>query len=238
MWAPRPHPLPQPLQRVPTSFASSGSLVLEDCRPEAQERSTGKEAHTARIPGHHLLRTWSSRLELCSLSGHAGRGSHPVPHTARHPGTRGCIVRPCGRVRLRHFPRDLHRRSPPVAPTLPRTTLWYQPAPTVPLWLLIVEGADGRRLFLPAICVHSARPSGNSKVESKRSRTKSHMPRKLQSWTDVAKATGHPDLWGLDPRILYDTSAALWKAGCRSLYQYLNAVAGIHPQPRVAAQCL
>ena len=161
-----------------------------------------------------------------------------VAVTRFRTGTRVCIVRPCGRVRLRHFPRDLHRRSPPVAPTLPRTTLWYQPAPTVPLWLLIVEGADGRRLFLPAICVHSARPSENSKVESKRSRTKSHMPRKLQSWTDVAKATGHPDLWSLDPRILYNTSAALWKAGCRSLYQYLSAVAGIHPQPRVAAQCL
>ena len=124
--------------------ASSGSLVLEDRRPEAQERSTGKEAHTARIPGHHLSRTWSSRLGLCSLSGQAGRGSRPVRLTACHPGTRGFIVGPCSRVRLHHSPSDLHRRSPPVAPT-PHTALWYQLSPMVLLWLLIAEGANGRR---------------------------------------------------------------------------------------------
>ena len=51
---------------------------------------------------------------------------------------------------------------------------------------------------------------------------------KLQTWADVAKVTGHLDPLGLDPRLLYDTSAALWKAGYRSLgggsEGYLSAV--------------
>ena len=34
----------------------------------------------------------------------------------------------------------------------------------------------------------------------------------------------HPEPLGLHPRILYDTLAALWKAGCRSLDGYLSAV--------------
>ena len=158
--------------RATTTFASSGSLVLEDRRPEAQERSTGKEAHAARIPGHHLLRTWSSRLGLCSLSGQAGRGSHLVPLTVCHPGTRGFIVGP----RLHHSPRDLHRRSPQVAPTRPHTTLWYQPSPMVLLWLLITQNANNPRSLLPTTHGHSGRPSGSSKVVSTQSRIKDHMP--------------------------------------------------------------
>ena len=150
--------------RATITFASSGSLVLEDRRPEAQERSTGKEAHTARIPGHHLSRTWSSRLGLCSLSGQVGRGSPQVRLTACHPGTRGFIVGPCSRVRLHHSPRDLHRPSPPVAPT-PHTTLWYQPSAMVLLWLLIAEGANGRRSLLPTT----------------QSRIKGHMPANYKS---------------------------------------------------------
>ena len=48
--------------------------------------------------------------------------------------------------------------------------------------------------------------------------------RKLQTWANVVKAAGRLDPWCLAPSILYDTSAALWKAGYRSLDGYLSAV--------------
>ena len=53
--------------------------------------------------------------------------------------------------------------------------------------------------------------------------TKNHVRRSCKRGLTL-RATGHPDPWGPDPRILYDTSAALWKARYRSLNGYLSAV--------------
>ena len=36
---------------------------------------------------------------------------------------------------------------------------------------------------------------------------------KLQTWMDVANAAGYADPFTLDPNLLYDVSAAFWKAG-------------------------
>jgi len=47
---------------------------------------------------------------------------------------------------------------------------------------------------------------------------------KLQTWIDVANAAGYSDPFTLDPNLLYDVSAAFWKAGYRSIDMYLGAV--------------
>ena len=39
---------------------------------------------------------------------------------------------------------------------------------------------------------------------------------KLKTWIDIAKAAGYDDPFTLDPSLLYDASAAFWKAGYRS----------------------
>ena len=46
---------------------------------------------------------------------------------------------------------------------------------------------------------HSARTSVSSRVVSTRSPTKDHVRTICKTWTDVAKATGHPERWGLKP---------------------------------------
>ena len=57
---------------------------------------------------------------------------------------------------------------------------------------------------------------------------------KLQSWADVATATGHPDPLGLDPRILYDTSLESRVEDPGRIPQ--RSQARIGPQPRVVAR--
>ena len=207
LWAPKPHPLPQPLQRVPPQ------------RPPVRDRwfwktPPGHQGTTCYGPGLRgwiSVRSWVKRVVAVTRF----RSLH---------GTRGFIVGPCSRVRLHHSPRDLHRQSPPVAPTLPHTTLWYQPSPMVLLWLLIAEGANGRRLVIandPRALRSAVRElQGRVYAES----SEGPHARELQTWADVVKATGRLDPWCLAPSILYDTSAALRTAGYRSLDGYLSAV--------------
>ena len=126
--------------------------------------------------------------------------------TARHPGTRGRLL--VRHVKLHHSPRVLRHRSTPVQPALHRAPLWCQPELMVLPWLPTAEGASVQRLMLPETRKLSARPSASSRVVSPRNLNM----HKLQTRADVA------------PRILHDTSAALWKAGDRSLDGYLSEV--------------
>ena len=45
---------------------------------------------------------------------------------------------------------------------------------------------------------------------------------RIQTWTEVASAAGHSDLFSLDLEIVCDVSAAFWKADFRSVDGYLN----------------
>ena len=60
----------------------------------------------------------------------------------------------------------------------------------VPPWLPTVEGANDRSLMLPVTRKLSDRPSVSSRVVSTRSPTKGPRAHKLQTWADVANATG------------------------------------------------
>ena len=46
---------------------------------------------------------------------------------------------------------------------------------------------------------------------------------KLATWREVAHAAGHPDAFAPEPQVIYDTAAALWQAGYRSIDSYLSA---------------
>ena len=122
-----------------------------------------------------------SRLQIGRRCKAQERNTGKKVHTARPPLCCG-LAGPaglCGLVKLHHSPTVWHHR----------------------------RGASVRRLTMPVTLKLSARPSVGSMVVSLRSPTEAHA-HKLQTWADVAKATGHPDPWCLDP-ILYDTSAPL-----------------------------
>ena len=108
-----------------------------------------------------------------------------------------------------HGNRVLLHQPPPVAPALLHKLLSNQPVRRIQPWLLAAEGVSDRRWLSRVTRKHSARPSVNSNP------TKGHM-----RTADVGKATGP---CGLDPRILCNTFAVLWKAGCKSLDGYLSA---------------
>ena len=155
--------------------SSSGSLVLEDRRCEAQERNTGKKVHSVGALGQresHAPSSWSWPCSFSVCSGPAGR---PAPLTACFPGTRGFSACLCGLVEVHHSPRVLHHRPPPVALALQHTRLWCQPVLMVLPSLPTAEGANDRRLVLPVTRKHSARPSVSSRILSLQSRTKGHM---------------------------------------------------------------
>ena len=46
---------------------------------------------------------------------------------------------------------------------------------------------------------------------------------RLATWTEVAHAAGHQDAFAAAPQVIYDTAAALWQAGYRSIDTYLSA---------------
>ena len=46
---------------------------------------------------------------------------------------------------------------------------------------------------------------------------------RLATWREVAHAAGHQDAFAAEPQLIYDTAAALWHAGYRSIDSYLSA---------------
>ena len=127
------------------------------------------------------------------------------PRTACHPGTRGFKVFLHGWEKLplsKGFCTTCCRQSPLPPAHAALVPARADGATEMPP----AESANGRRMVLPVSQL--GRPVSLRVYAESNKRPHAH---KLQVGADVAKATGHPDPWGLDPRILYDTSAALWK---------------------------
>ena len=71
-------------------------------------------------------------------------------------------------------------------------------------------GLPERQLLGRSVLVIASDPLA-LRLESKKGPRAHRLQRQL-----TLKATGHPDPWGLDTRIVYDTSAALWQQGTGS----------------------
>jgi len=83
-----------------------------------------------------------------------------------------------------------------------------------------------KRLALTIAADPDALAAARDELEDKVFSASNKGPRshKLQTWIDVANAAGYSDPFTLNPDLLYDVSAAFWKAGYRSLSGYLGAV--------------
>jgi len=83
-----------------------------------------------------------------------------------------------------------------------------------------------KRLALAIAADPDALAAARDELEDKVFSASNKGPRshKLQTWIDVANAAGYTDPFTLNPDLLYDVSAAFWKAGYRSLSGYLGAV--------------
>ena len=135
-----------------------------------------------------MTRKLSARPTVSPEAVQSGPAGHWAPRIA---------CRLCSLVKLHHSPAVLLHRPPPVAHALLHKLIWYQRVLMVLLWLLAAEGADDRRWLLPV--TRSVRRPYN-RIQHRTTCAQ------VATWADVANATGHPDPWGLDPRILHDTS--------------------------------
>ena len=199
MWALQPHPLPRPLERVPPHWAPAWDCWF-------WKTTVAKSRRAAQASGtplnDHRYRAFSLSPLPWSLSVWLGPAGHLSQRAAGHPGTPGFTAFQHNQQSSLHVPgvcTTRRRKSP-----LPSSALVLMVLPWLP-------AADGVKLPV------TRRPAGGSRLR----RIQQEL---LRTWADVAKATGHPDRWGLDPRILYDTSAALWKAGYRFLDGYQSAI--------------
>ena len=75
-----------------------------------------------------------------------------------------------------------------------------------------------KRLALAIAADPNALVAARNELEDKVFSASNKGPRthKLQTWIDVANAAGYSDPFTLNPDLLYDVSAAFWKAGYRS----------------------
>ena len=121
---------------------------------------SGALARRLTPPGHQgttCYATWSSRLDLCSLLGQAGRGSHPVPLTAWHTWVRRRPMQP------RKVTPLSEGFASPVAASRSNPSAHDALVPALAYGTTVApyrRSANGRRSLLPTTHGHSGRPSG------------------------------------------------------------------------------
>ena len=85
-----------------------------------------------------------------------------------------------------------------------------------------------KRLALRIAADPEALAAARGELEGKVYSASNKGPRshKLQTWIDVAHAAGYKDPFTLDPSLLYDASAALWKAGRHRFWTAISVLPG------------